>query len=895
MAGKPLALFLPGGEIPGRGPEMTPERYQRLCELFDRAQAQPPDRRAAFLDEVGAADPALAAELQSMLADDRKAQGEQLLQGPCPVNAKAILPGEQPTVPGAPPAGEPDDALVGRRVGPYLVEQRVGDGGMGTVYRALRQGDYRQQVALKVIRPGLDSGELLRRFRTERQVLAELAHPHVARLLDGGSTPDGRPYFVMEYIDGQPLDRFCEARRLSTAERVRLLLAVCGAVGYAHGRGVLHRDLKPDNVLVTADGTPKVTDFGLAKRLEGAPAEAATQTGAVMGTPSYMAPEQAGGRSREVGPATDVYALGAILYELLTGRPPFRAETPLDTLLQVLETGPVPPGRLHPGLARDLETICLKCLHKEPARRYPTVAALAEDLRRFLAGEPIRARPAGRAERLWRWVRRHPARAAAAACALAALVIAGVLARQAYLADQQRRGYEERLRDGERQRAEERAQAAAMSGDADGAAAAIDEAEARGASPGRMHLLRGQVAFHQGDVEAAYGHLEQAVRLLPDSVAARAMLALACYHSGRGTRYGELELEVGAMEPRTPEDFLFKGQAESLTRPEQALQTLDRAVSLRNSVIGWAARLEARFNHALFTDDATVARQALDDARVAKEMLPGSPVILARSVHAHLVAAGVFEVAGQPERGREAVEQAGRDARALEAFPAVPMAQVARFHYYDYVGDEPAALAVSGLCGGTRRSLMLYRNRDYKGALAAADRAVARGSGVSRIERGFILAEMPDDGPGQAWRAFEDARAANDLGYFRLVTATIPLLLGRKPDAVRASREARDDPTVPVPPWYRGWYHRYLDYLCDLISEDELLRAAGRCRPMLCEAHFQIGLRHLADRDRPGARHHFEKCSGTRVFLYWDHKWARAFLGRLEEPGWPPWIGRPKP
>src|SRR5262249_29845698 len=182
------------------------------------------------------------------------------------------------------------------------------------------------QVALKVIRPGLDSDEVLRRFQTERQVLAELQHPHIARLLDGGTTGDGRPYFVMEYIDGEPLDRYCDRHRPGTRERLQMLLTVCAAVQHAHERGVLHRDLKPGNVLVTADGTPRVTDFGLAKRLEdqagSPPATGQTPSGAILGTPSYMAPEQAGGK---VGPAADVYALGSILYELLTGRPPFQA------------------------------------------------------------------------------------------------------------------------------------------------------------------------------------------------------------------------------------------------------------------------------------------------------------------------------------------------------------------------------------------------------------------------------------------------------------------------------------------------------------------------------------------------------------------------------------------
>jgi tetratricopeptide (TPR) repeat protein len=374
---------------------------------------------------------------------------------------------------------------------------------------------------------------------------------------------------------------------------------------------------------------------------------------------------------------------------------------------------------------------------------------------------------------------------------------------------------------------------------------------------------------------------------MPDSVAALAMLALACYHSGQGTRFGQLALELDAMTPRTPEDFLFKGQVESITRPEQALQTLDRAVSLRNSVIARSVRLEARYNHALFTDDVDVAESALKDAEVAKEMLPDNPVVLAHSVHASLVASGVFAARGQPERSRAALEQAGRDARALESFPSAPMALVARFHYYDAVGDAEAALAVSGLGNGFRHAQMLYRYRDYEQALAAAERAVRRGSALSRIERGFILAELPD-GRRLAWGAFEDARVATDLGYFRLCAVAIPLLLGRKADAVQESRKVRADPTVPVPPWYEGWYHRYLDYLCDLIPEDDLIRAAGHCRPKLCEAHFQIGLRHLAERDRDGALEHFQECDKTGVFLYWDHKWARAFRDRLKQDRtWP--------
>jgi serine/threonine-protein kinase len=340
-------------------------RAEQVCDRFEGAWKAGERPR---LEEHLAAVPeperaALLPELVALEVDYRRLAGEQ----PVPEEFLArfpsldrswlaiVLAGAEPppthrvAVPVAGPAGEPGDALLGRRIGPYLIQQRVGSGGMGSVYRALREDDYRQQVAVKLIRLGLDGEEIVRRFRTERQVLADLQHPHIARLLDGGATEDGRPYFVMEYIDGEPLDRYCDRRRLDTAGRLRLLLAVCAAVQHAHERQVLHRDLKPGNVLVTADGTPKVTDFGLAKRLEDVPGVSdQTPSGAILGTPGYMAPEQAGGRRQEVGAAADVYALGAILYELLTGRPPFQAATPLDTLLQVLHDEPVPPSRLHP-------------------------------------------------------------------------------------------------------------------------------------------------------------------------------------------------------------------------------------------------------------------------------------------------------------------------------------------------------------------------------------------------------------------------------------------------------------------------------------------------------------------------------------------------------------------
>ena len=257
--------------------------------------------------------------------------------------------------------------------------------------------------------------EELERFLRESQAVAGLGHPNIVQVYDMGDV-EGRPYFTMELVEGGNLADQIRGAPQPAHQAAARVATLAEAIHAAHQSGIVHRDLKPANILLTRDGTPKVTDFGLARRLEGD--GGLTLSGVPVGTPSYMAPEQARGKRQAIGPATDVYALGAILYELLTGRPPFRAESATATLQQVLTDEPVSPTRLNPQVPRDLTTICLKCLSKEPHRRYASAAALAEDLRRFLRGEPIAARRAGRLERLARWARRSPAAAALLAVTL---------------------------------------------------------------------------------------------------------------------------------------------------------------------------------------------------------------------------------------------------------------------------------------------------------------------------------------------------------------------------------------------------------------------------------------------------------------------------------------------
>jgi WD40 repeat protein/tRNA A-37 threonylcarbamoyl transferase component Bud32 len=305
----------------------------------------------------------------------------------------------------------------------YEVLGELGRGGMGVVYKA-RQTGLNRPCALKMILAGAHATpEAAARFLTEAAAIARLQHPHIIQIHHIGEA-EGLPFFELEYVPGGSLDRQLDGTPWPPERAARLAEQLARGIAEAHRLGIVHRDLKPANVLLAADGTPKITDFGLARAVGGG--SGLTGSEAVMGTPSYMAPEQAEGKTKEAGPAADVYSAGAILYELLTGRPPFRGATVLETLEQVKSTEPVSPSRLVPRMPRDIETICLKCLQKDPARRYGSAEELAEDLRRFQAGEPIAARRVGELERAWRWCRRNPAVSSLGAGVAALLVMMAV-------------------------------------------------------------------------------------------------------------------------------------------------------------------------------------------------------------------------------------------------------------------------------------------------------------------------------------------------------------------------------------------------------------------------------------------------------------------------------------
>ncbi len=447
------------------------ERRIRADRLFDAALDMGPEERSAYLGEACGGDAELRALVERLIAAAEIEETQLMpgggMQGPLWDGLMADLEsGESPEPAGGASSArrrrDPDTTPIGTVIGRYRLVREIGRGGMAVVYLAERaDGQFRQQVALKRIQQGIDTDEVIQRFDQERQILALANHPHIAQLLDGGVGPKGRPYFVMEYVDGRPIDRYCDQERLSVTERLGLFLQVARAVSYAHRNLVIHRDIKPSNILVTADGHAKLLDFGIAKLMdaEAAPGQTpVTRTHGLLMTPVYASPEQV--RGQPVTTASDIYQLGLLFYQLLTGRWPYQIaeQQPIAVVRAICEDDPTRPstaltgagaapsgdddtpataaaigkarrtsaGRLKRQLAGDLDNIALMALRKEPERRYGAVAQMIDDVESYLAGKPVSARGDSFAYRAGKLVQRHKAAfttAAAAALLLAALAV----------------------------------------------------------------------------------------------------------------------------------------------------------------------------------------------------------------------------------------------------------------------------------------------------------------------------------------------------------------------------------------------------------------------------------------------------------------------------------------
>ncbi len=524
---------------------MTPQRWAQIRQVFDGALERPAKDRAAYLRVLCARDEELRHEVESLLRSHE--QSDEFLETPAAQLNQIV--------------SQQDDISEypqGYRIGPYEFERRIGRGGMGAVWLATRfDKEYKRQVAIKMVKRGMNSQEILRRFRTERQVLASLNHANIARLIDGGSTPDGLPYLVMEYVEGAPIDQYCDHWKCTISERLKLFRDVCSAVHYAHQNLVVHRDIKTGNILVTPDGIPKLLDFGIAKLLgpEGSTLDLA-QTRPEMRpmTLDYASPEQV--RGEPITTATDVYSLGVLLYRLLTGKMPYGPNVRSQAAMQnaICEKEPLRPSsqiltdestavpeatqkievasetrdkarkRLRKKLSGDLDNIILMALRKEPHRRYHSVGQFSEDIRRYLEGHPVMARLDTPGYRIAKFVRRHPESIAAAVLVSASLIsVAAISEHSATVAAAARESTERALQ----QTRHELVAAYTRAGDSKQAytTAQLEYQSAPGAAVARLDLAETSRAL--GDASEAAGNYQEAVKFYRDAFTQYEALALS--------------------------------------------------------------------------------------------------------------------------------------------------------------------------------------------------------------------------------------------------------------------------------------------------------------------------------------------------------------------------------
>jgi serine/threonine protein kinase len=843
------------------------------------------------------------------------------------------------------PGTEPDN----QRLGDFEIVRELGRGGMGVVYEA-RQVSLNRKVALKVLSPGLGlTPKAVQRFRREAEAAAKLHHTNFVPVYATGEQ-GGTHFYAMELIDGPSLDHVIRrfrrqaavdpdapsGRATGQAEKAdpqpdalavtspyvtggdtpstasalsssslgsdghyfdtvaRMIAEVADALDYAHNNGVIHRDIKPSNLLLSPAGRLHLTDFSLARVLE---QPGMTLSGEFVGTPVYMSPEQITAGRIPLDHRTDIYSLGATLYELLTLEPPHKGRSREQVLAQIVQKEPTAPRRIQAKVPLDLETICLKCLEKDPDRRYQAAGELAADLRRYVNRFAISARRAGPVRRLVKWARRRPAVAASLGCLLLAVCLAIAFAYQAHRAEQERLIEQERARQQLLDEKIRNAYLIASSGDLKRTDEAIKEIEILGASHGQVRLLRGVVAYFRQDVAGAISELEHAVKLLPESVAARALLAMSYADAGQVQNYEQFILEMSRLSPASPEDYLFKGYAREINElGGQGLADLDEGIRQRDSPLGRALRTLARANRAIDSGQRRDAEAALDDANAARGMLQDNPLALYVSLYARLVAAGIYQEIKLPQERTAVLHEASRDAQALEPFIERPNSVFAMWLYFEETGDEGKALDVA------RRSfdptgdpvaayycaVSLYQQGRFAQALTVLDRRRRPdlGGDVTRV---FLLAELPD-GPRRALDAYQKLATAYPQGGFQArAKCEVLLFLGRK-DLALANLAAIRSPFTFSQDW-RELYEAMRQFDSGEISEEAYLAKAGASRWKQFHAHYQIGLLRLAEGDRAGARRHFRKAVATRAFWIYPWTWSKMFLSRLDNNRtWPPWI-----
>lgn len=824
----------------------------------------------------------------------------------------------------------------GTTIGRYRLREQIGEGGMGIVFVAEQERPIQRKVALKVIKPGMDSKAVIARFDVERQALAMMDHPNIAKVLDAGTTGSGRPYFVMELVRGVPITEYCDENKFSIAERLELFTQVCQAIQHAHQKGIIHRDIKPTNVLVTLhDDKPviKVIDFGVAKAVSQRLTEQTVYTGfaQAIGTPLYMSPEQAGASGLDIDTRTDIYSLGVLLYELLTGTTPFdkqqfdqaayeevrriireqepakpstRISTLGATLRNISAQRKMDPQRLCRFVRGDLDWIVMKSLEKDRQRRYETASSLAADVQRFLDDEPVEACPPSVAYRFQKFASRNRVTLATSAIVLVSLV-SGIFG-TSWMSIRLTSALKEKTEVIERlgMVAYQDAVAKAAGGEEVGAQAALNIVKDANIpyADSKIGIVKGLIALTGGRPEEAIEFAKQA--LAADThgdedvaVGSRSILTSAYLSLGQLHLYEENLAKLRNMNPQSDTGRLLMAHALVFQNPNEAIQKLTGTPTMLRSPTGVFIRGQVSILKGLDTHDRQRVEQAIRDLAVVQFQLSNSPAVVTARIHALAAAIALAQLDGDSAAVARFVQEGRPLVDSMASETDYPWAGEICWLFYTAAEDEELAwlatqrhgrlsgyFAISVACGCLRRWSMPIAAEEFERAFDHID----EDDPCVRLAR----AHLTSGGPKRAEQVQElvDELVEQPSVILRRHALTALCLVSDSLEDVRQrALEATSDLNEDA---YRA-EDLFNGAAClDLLRgapEEVLLKDAQGHEYALANLHFTLGMMRLAEKDRRGALEQFQKCADTHVIGSLDYELGRAYLIRMTNDDlWPP-------